>query len=413
MKALKVFMITLLLVSVSVSIVAAERTKITFWGDWGGEGGRQFQVMVDAFNEAQDEYEAEYVVQQDMITRFLTASASGNAPDVLFWDRWRTALYAPRGVLLPIDELMKRDGVVEEDFYSEALRELSWNDNLYGLPLTVDARALFYNKTLLDEKGLEPPTTWEELRNVARELTIWDGDRLVRSGFSLNDAGLFSMFLKQTGQGMLSEDGNQTTFNNDKGLAVLNFWKQLMNEDKVYKIGFEQGLGEGQDLFVTGQVAMLYTGPWMISTYRKYGEELNFGIVPPVAGPNGDRGSMMGGFGLVIPEAAKNKEGAWAFIKWWLAEPANALLWAKTSLNIPGNLKAIQDPFFQDDPFWKPILDTLEFATIRPPFTGYSPMEVDAVIPNLQLFLEGKQDAATTLRNAQQQGDAILRRQNR
>jgi len=348
-----------------------------------------------------------------MITRFLTASAGGNAPDVLFWDRWRTALYAPRGVLHPIDTLMERDGIPYSDFYSEGLRELSLDGNLYGLPLTVDARALFYNKTLFKEKGLEPPTTWEELRHVARELTEWDGTRLVRSGFSLADAGLFSMYIRQAGGTMLSEDGNSTNFNTPEGLSVLAFWDTLMNEDKIYKIGFEQGLGEGQDLFVTGQVAMLYTGPWMISTYRKYGADLDFGIVPPPAGPNGHQGSMMGGFGLVMPEAAKNKEGAWEFMKWWLAQPENALLWAKTSYNLPGNVKAIQDPFFQDDPFWLPFLETLEFAKIRPPFAGYSPMEIDALIPNLQLFLEGKQTAEATLTKAEQQGNAILRRNNR
>ena len=59
--------------------------------------------------------------------------------------------------LKPIDQYMARDGSAQTNS-TEALRELSWDGNTYGLPLTVDARSLFYNK-LLQEAGasLPPP----------------------------------------------------------------------------------------------------------------------------------------------------------------------------------------------------------------------------------------------------------------
>ncbi|MGE5672999.1 MAG: ABC transporter substrate-binding protein [Mycobacterium leprae] len=382
--------------------------EITMWGDWSGEGANQINTMVDAFNKAQNKVQVKYVVQQDMTTKFLTAATSGTAPDVVIWDRWQTALYAPKNVLAPINDFMTKDNVPQSDFYGEALKELSYGGKLYGLPLTVDARALFYNKKFLDEAGVKPPTTWDELEKVAKATTKWNGDKLERAGMSMGDVGLFSMWLKQAGGQMLTADGTKTDFNNDKGLAVLNYWDKLINQDKVYKLGFEQGLGNNIDAFATGKVAMTYNGPWMLTTYKKYGKDLDFGVVPPPAGPNGAKASGMGGFGLVIPQASKNKDAAWSFVKWWIADPANALMWSKTSLNINGNLKAIQDPFFQNDPFWKPFLDTLAFASIRPTVAGYSPAEVNGVMPQLQLFLEGKQDAKTTLANAQKQADNLL-----
>ncbi|CAH0122324.1 MULTISPECIES: ABC transporter substrate-binding protein [unclassified Paenibacillus] len=382
--------------------------ELTFWGDWGGEGQKQFETMVDAFNESQDKIRVKYVLQQDMITKFLTATTSGGSPDVLFWDRWRTSLYAPKNVLHPINEYMERDGLSQDDFYSEALKELTYEDNIYGLPLTVDARALFYNKKILSEAGVEPPTTWDELEQAAIKTTKWNGNKLEVAGFSLADNGLFNMYLQQAGGQMLNEDGTKTNFNNEQGKAVLEFWDRLLNTDKVYKIGYETGLGEGTDAFATGKLAMLYSGPWMISTYKKYGKDLDFGIMPPVTGPNGDKGSVMGGFGLVIPEGAKHKEEAWEFVKWWTANKDNTLLWAKTSMNIPGYKPALEDPFFQDDPFWKPILDTLEFAKVRPQHPGYSVMEDDGLIPNLQLFQQGKQSLAETLNKSQQRGDQLL-----
>ncbi|MEK4105879.1 ABC transporter substrate-binding protein [Paenibacillus sp. FSL R10-2791] len=385
-----------------------KKTELTFWGDWGGEGQKQFETMVDAFNKSQDKIHVKYVLQQDMITKFLTSATNGGTPDVLFWDRWRTSLYAPKNVLHPVDEYLTRDGISEDDFYSESLRELSYDDKLYGLPLTVDARALFYNKKLLAEAGLQPPTTWDELEAAATKLTKWNGNKLETAGFSMGDLGLFNMYLQQAGGTMLTEDG-KTNFNNEQGKQVLEFWNRLMNKDKVYKVGFELGLGEGQDAFVTGKVAMLYSGPWMLSTYNKYGKDLDYGIVPPPAGPNGDKGSVMGGFGLVIPEGSKHKEEAWEFIKWWTANKDNALLWAKTSLNLPGYKPSMEDPFFKDDPKWQPFLETLEFAKVRPNHPGYSVMETDALAPNLQLNQQNKMSIDETLKKSQEEGDKMLK----
>lgn len=311
-------------------------------------------------------------------------------------------------MLHPVDDYLTRDGISKDDFYSESLNELSYDNKLYGLPLTVDARALFYNKKLLAEAGLQPPTTWDELEAAAAKLTKWNGDKLEVAGFSMADLGLFNMYLQQAGGTMLTEDG-KTNFNNKQGKQVLEFWDRMMNKDKVYKVGFELGLGEGQDAFVTGKVAMLYSGPWMLSTYNKYGKDLEYGVVPPPAGPNGDKGSVMGGFGLVIPEGSKHHDEAWEFIKWWTANKDNALLWAKTSLNLPGFKPSMEDPFFKDDPLWKPFMETLEFAKVRPSHPGYSVMETDALAPNLQLNQQNKLSIEDTLKKSQEQGDQMLK----
>ncbi|MFD1544314.1 ABC transporter substrate-binding protein [Nonomuraea guangzhouensis] len=398
--------------STSGSTASGGVVKLKFWGDWSGEGEKQFRTMTDAFNKTHKNIQVEYVIQKDMLTKFLTASTSGQAPDVMFWDRWRTASYAPKGVLYPIDDLLKKDGIERERFYGEALNELTNKGKLYGLPLTVDARALFYNKAHLKEAGVEPPKTWAELEQAAIKLTKHEsGGKLERAGLSLGDAGLFSMYLRQAGGQMVSDDCSHTTFNTPQGVETLNLWGRLVKAG-AYQAGFEEGLGEGTDAFATGKVSMILTGPWNITTYKKYGKDLDFGIVQPPAGASGGTGSVMGGFGLVIPQAAKQKEAAWEFVKWWTAEKDNALLWAKTSFNIPGNIQATQDPFFTDDPFWKPILDTLKYAKTRPACAGYAPMEDDALIPNLQLFLGGKLTAEQALAKAQEQGDKVLTTNN-
>jgi multiple sugar transport system substrate-binding protein len=65
-------------------------------------------MMADAFNKSQDKIKVKYVLQEDMITKFLTAATSGGSPDIMFWDRWRTSLYASKNVLHPIDDYFEK-----------------------------------------------------------------------------------------------------------------------------------------------------------------------------------------------------------------------------------------------------------------------------------------------------------------
>ena len=91
-----------------ISAQASNPTELVFWGDWSGDGEQQVQTMVKAFNTSQSKIRVKYVVQQDVVTKFLTASAAGNAPDVMIWDRFQTALYAPKNVLAPINSYLTR-----------------------------------------------------------------------------------------------------------------------------------------------------------------------------------------------------------------------------------------------------------------------------------------------------------------
>ena len=386
-------------------------TTVIFWEDWTGQGQQQMMKMVDKFNATHKNIQVKDVVQSNMITKFLTGATSGNVPDIMEWDRWQTALYAPKGVLYPINNFVKQDNVNLKDFYQQALNELTWNGNLYGLPLTVDARALFYNKTLFAKAGIKnPPQTWAQLAADAKKLTIWKNGKLVQAGFLGPQAGDFNMWLQQAGGSMLTPNNKQTNFNNAKGLAVLNFWHQLLFTDKVYQIGFDSGLPNGEDAFGVGQAAMELNGPWMLGTYEQYGNKLNFGVVQPPKGPGpaGRRASMMGGFGMAIPAAAKNKQAAWVFEKWWIANAANDAYWGKESSNLPGNIIAGQEPYFTKNPYIKPFLETLKYAKTRPAVPGYFPLEGNVTIPIFTLFEEGKMTAKQALQKAQQQGNEVM-----
>lgn len=383
------------------STTADGREAVVFWGSWSGDQVAQLEEQAAAFNAAQDEYEVQYRPQELVEEKLLTALAGGNVPDVVLWDRYQTSLYAPKGALAAIDDLVAEDAVDLDAFYAPALGEMRVDDSLYGLPLLVDNRSLLVNQTALDEAGVTAPTTWDELQTAAVALTQREGGTLTRAGFDLSDPGLFNMYLAQAGGALLDDDETETAFNSPEGLEVLAFWQELMDAG-VHELGF----GDGTDPFAESTVAMKLDGPWALSTLDQV-DGLEYAVVPPPTGPAGP-GAYMGGFGLVIPEGAQNVDGAWEFMKWWTTQPENGVGFGEISGWIPANVEAANDPYFTEDPHYAAFIETLDYAQVRPSVEGFSDVEGKALVPALEQFMAGELTAEQALDQAQEQGDAIL-----
>ena len=155
-----------------------------------------------------------------------------------------------------------------------------------------------------------------------------------------------------------------------------------------------------------GKVAITFNGPWTLESYKEAG--LNFGVIGQPQGYNGEKSAMMGGFGLVIPNGAKNPDASWEFIKWWTMQPENGVEFCKISGNLPANKEAAKDPYFMDDDILRVFSETMDYAGIRSKVFGYSDLEGLALIPQLQKYVAGEITAEEALSNAEKQGNDIL-----
>lgn len=380
--------------------------EVTMWGSWSGDQIDQLNEQIETYNESQDKYEVKYVMQENVEEKLLTSIAGGEVPDVIMWDRYQTSLYASKGVLKDLTPLIEEDNVNMGDFYEEAVSEMTYDEGVYGIPLLVDTRILFYNKDLMGEEKV--PTTWQELSEVAPKLTVREDGKLVQSGFSLEDVGLYNMYLLQAGGELISEDNLSVNFNNEAGQSVLELWDNLQNVEKVYDRGFDASGTQ----FTSGNLAMTYNGPWALADYDKV-DGLNYGVSLPLAGPNGDVGSIMGGFGLVMPEDAKNQDGAWDFIKWWTTQPENGVEFAKISGWLPANTIAANDEYFTSNEYYSVFVEAMENAKTRPTAEGYSEIESLALRPQLENFLSGTVTAEEALSTVDEEGTRILGEKNK
>ena len=222
-------------------------------------------------------------------------------------------------------------------FYDACWNEANYDGKVYGIPNSVDNRALYYNKDLLRGAGLvdangeaAPPRTWQELKEYAAKLTQRDDKGNIQVvGFAPNygNSWLY-MFGWMAGGEFMSPDRTRCTLDHDGVVRGLTFMKDVYDAAGGYRkvSAFQAGFqGNELDPFIQGKVAMKIDGVWVIRHLATYGRELNFGVGPnPLPQSEIDRRrregrepllSWAGGWSYAIPTKAKNKEAAWQFVK--------------------------------------------------------------------------------------------------
>lgn len=399
-----------MLLAMLPAALAQGKTELVMWGGWSSnENIQQFTQMLDAYNASQDKVHITYQYMDQTEQKLLTAIAGGETCDVVLWDRFNTSSYAPKGALLALDDYVASDKVDLAKFFAPTVDELTYDGKLYGLPTMVDTRVLFCNIDLLKEAGIDYTTItdWDKLREAAVAATKRDDKgALTQSGFVMNDVGLFSAYLWQAGGEIINDTTTPPTvaFNNEAGLAVLNFWDQMLNKDKVYETGFNEAYNG--NAFAAGKAAIYVSGPWDLNAVKAAG--INLGIMPCPGAPGHDPASSMGGFGLAIPALAAHPREAMDFIEWWALSAENSLLFTKLNGYLPANVDAANDPFIKDDPILSAMFGAFQYGRIRPKTLGFSTMEGLAMMPQWQLFVSGEISAQEALDAAERQGNTTL-----
>jgi raffinose/stachyose/melibiose transport system substrate-binding protein len=147
---------------------------LTVW-DQEVRGGQneQIEALNAAFMEAYPNITIDRVSRStdDLRTTLRLALSGEDAPDVVQANNSRSEMgqYVGAGLLVPLDEYAEAYGWF--DRFPESVRALaSYSEDgsvfgegqLYGLPQMGEIVGLFYNKTKLDELGVEPPATTDE-----------------------------------------------------------------------------------------------------------------------------------------------------------------------------------------------------------------------------------------------------------
>lgn len=152
--------------------------------------------------------------------------------------------------------------------------------NIYYIDYAMMTANLYYNKDMWEAAGLTDadfPKTWDDLREVAKKLTIKEGDNLVQAGFNYN--GTFNQMVLglnyQLGQNLFNEDGT-ATINNE---AMNDIVKYFIDLYKVDGVGSENFGAEASESFGQGQSAMVIMWGWYYNSLLANYPDINAGLL--------------------------------------------------------------------------------------------------------------------------------------
>lgn len=330
-------------------------------------------------------------------TKIQATIAGGTNPDLAFVDAGVQSMQlAAKGKLLGLTEY----GVDEykDDFYDSVWDTMVYKDEVYGLRITSNNLALFYNKDLFDAAGLSYPDDtweWEDLREAAKTLTdteagVYGLDLPVydkNGGYTWN----WLPFLWQNGGEFLNEDRTEAVFNSAEGVEALEFWKAMVQDDKSVPL---QAAPTGVNRFTSGITAMVIDGPWNLRTFLEDPEFKDSFGVAPLPSKDGERATVVGGEGVVIFSDTEYPQEAYDYLTHLCCSDFTQVFWDNW-LTVPPQ-SAFADYYADDETYGDYIQvfsDQMDYSRTRP-FTPSWPQIENALGINLQGYMFDKSDDA-------------------
>ncbi|MEN5073586.1 sugar ABC transporter substrate-binding protein [Isoptericola cucumis] len=263
---------------------------------------------------------------QQYFTKLQTQGESKTLPDVFWMNGPNVQLYAANDLLQPVTGLVD-SGDLDPSKYPDALNELyTFEDEQYGVPKDFDTVALWYNKALFADAGVDLPTdewTWDDFSEAANTISDKLSDKGVYGVVTeLNSAGQSSYYdtILQAGGFMISDDGTTSGYDEPESIEGLQFWADLVES------GASPSLQQLSDTkpniwFNSGKAAMFTSGNWSVAEMKDSKHKDDFGIVRLPKGPE-QRATVIHGVANVVAADSENQAAANAFLSYLGSEEA-------------------------------------------------------------------------------------------
>jgi multiple sugar transport system substrate-binding protein len=370
-----------------------------------------FNKLVDKFNQRHSNIQVESVFAgalDQQLPKILTAVVGNSSPDILAFYPQLTGQFVELAAIQPLDDWFNKLRI-KSDILPNLLDQLKLNGHLWSVPYTNANLGIFYRTDLFKKSGItQTPKTWEELRQVAKKLTIdKNGDQQPEQYGMLLPLGKGEWTVFSWLPFLLSSEGevitnNYPDLNNSKAISALKLWENLIKDGSATLSPPERGYEE--DAFIAGRAAMQITGPWTYITKSK----VDFGVFPIPA--NVRPATVIGDGNLYLMKTTLEKEkAALKFLEFVLSEEFQTE-WAIGTGFLPINMKSAASPeykqYLSDKPWLQVFVDQMNVAGSRPILAGYNRLS-DSLGRAIEATLLGKASAETALKEAQERLEVI------
>ncbi len=315
-----------------------ESCEIEFWHGMSNKQEEVLTQLTDEFNSSNEYGITVTLVNQgsygDLSQKLQAAAAADGLPDMAqAYNNWLNPY---------IDKVVDLSDFVATDFDNyddiiEAYRnECSEFGFVHALPFNKSTYVMFYNKTVLDELGLEAPKTWEDLTTIGEAYV----EKYGNAAWGVDDlAGFVEASLRQNGEGYVDATG--ALFNTDGGLETMTYIMDLYNNGLARLVGEDKYFSN----VLSAQAMLGYIGSSTGASYiTADGWELGVCPVPS----NKESAAYCAGTNLVMFTQDSNKQlAAWEYMK-WLTSAEATVTWAVGTGYLPVRTSAYESAEYQE-----------------------------------------------------------------
>jgi len=279
----------------------------------------------------------------DMQSKILTAVSAGTAPDVVNLNPDFAAQLAGRNAWLSLDD--KVPAAVRQTYLPKIWNASTLDGKSFGVPWYLTTSVAIYNTDLLKQAGItQPPTTYEELAQVAKQVKETTHKYAFFVTFVPEDSGEVLQSFVQMGATLIDNQG-KAAFNTPQGRAVFQYWTNLYQQNLLPKEVLTQGHRHAIELYQQGETAILASGSQFLKTIETNAPAIArvSKAAPQITGSTGKKSVAV--MNLVIPRSTKQPDAAVKFAL-FITNNTNQLTFAKAADVLPSTSAALQDPFF-------------------------------------------------------------------
>jgi multiple sugar transport system substrate-binding protein len=298
--------------------------------------------------------------------KYATMAAGGTPPD-LAWMGTGFWQFAPYGHFTALDDLVARDKDFRlQDYYPEAVNNVRYKGRLLALPYGLDVDPIVYNRGMFDKAGVRYPTkdwTIADYVDVAKRLTSAPGEEPQAWGGWINN---LQIAIWMHGGEIFDKGFTRSLIDQPPAVSGLQFFY----DQNLGSLKIAPQTGNATQLFGNGQLAMMWAGPFLVPSLRQYQGLAWDAITMPWTAEKKPGSTWMSVETYAMSSGTKNKDGAWAVLKYLAGREAMASLYAPEFIALPAIRSIAETTFVTALPGVnaRVFLDSIATAT---PYAGH------------------------------------------
>jgi multiple sugar transport system substrate-binding protein len=348
------------------------------------------------------------VLSDAMLQKVLAALAAGSYPDVayIFGSDLANIARSPK--------VVDMGGVVSgTDYWPPVRSAVTVNGQVRAAPALVDSLAVVCNKKLFAAAGLELPREgwrWDDFVATAKALTDEDTGTFGTGWPGAGDEDTVWRLwplVWDAGGDVIAPGGRGIGFA-DAGVRALRVVADLARDRSVY-IDPKSGSEQMYQVFVSGRMGMVVTGPWQLGDITEGGVDYH---VVPLPTFTGNAVTISGpDTWTLFDNGSARIEAARTFVS-WLIDPKQDVRWALGVGSLPLSKESEDSPewsrYAAETPGMTVFATTLETARVRPVHPAYPDIS-QALAQAVTTVLLGRGTPEDAMRTCADEADAALR----